>query len=340
VALLRGRTGPTLSTFVSFPAVLGHEVLGVAQAGALAGRRVVLDPFLPCRTRGLPPCPACAEGRTALCHRFADGALAPGMLLGYCRDLPGGWAEQVLAHESQLHEVPEGLADEAAVLAEPLAVALHAVLAAPPGPGSRVLVLGAGTIGLCVLAALRLLPGPGGVHAVAVARHPGQARLAAALGARAVSAADAAERFAVAEGWGAPRPGLLGARGWIGGFDRVFDAVGSGGSMAAALRLARAGGRVDLLGCSGRLPGLDLTWAWAHELEVHGYCGYGAEPSAGGAHTIEVAMRLQAGHPEVDLGALLTHRFPLERHREALRAAFFHRRSGAIKVAFAPGEGA
>jgi len=335
VAMLRGRTGPELSPFVSFPAVPGHEVLGVAEDGPLAGRRVVLDPFLPCRTRGLPPCPACAAGQTAVCHRFAEGALAPGMLLGYCRDLPGGWSERMVAHASQLHPVPDEVDDQTAVLAEPLAVALHAVYGGVPEPGARVLVVGAGTVGLCVLASLRLLHA--GAEVAVVARHRRQREIAAALGAAHILAdAGEAERLAASRGWGAAHAGLLGARGFTGGFDQVYDAVGSVSAVAAALRLTRAGGRAVLLGCSGVLPRCDLTTAWSHELRVEGFCGYGAEPRAGGAHTIDLALGLLAAHPEVPVGALVTHRFPLPRYRDALEAAFFHRLSGSVKVLLHP----
>lgn len=336
VATLRGKTGPQLSPFVSFPAVMGHEILGVVEEGPLAGRRVVLDPFLPCAVRGLPPCPACAVGQTAACQRFAEGAFAPGMLLGFCRDLPGGWSERVLAHHSQMHLVPDGLPDEAAVLAEPLAVALHSIYGGLPGAGERVLVVGAGTVGLCLVAGLRLLGTSAEV--TVVARHGGQREAARALGAdRVVGGAAEAEELAVREGFGAAHPGLLGTRGFTGGFDQVYDAVGSAAVVASALRLTRPGGRAVLLGCSGVVPRLDLTEAWSHELQMQGYCGYGAERAAAGAHTIDLALRLMAEHPDLPVARLVTHRFPLEDFRAALEAAFFHRRSGSVKVLLHPG---
>ncbi len=335
VATLRGRSGPQLSPFVSFPAVMGHEVLGVAEDGPYAGQRVVLDPFLPCRTRGLPACPACAAGQTAICQRFAEGDLAPGMLLGFCRDLPGGWTERLMAHNAQLHAVPDGLPDETAVLAEPLAVALHAVYRDPPPSGARVLVVGAGTVGLCLVAAMRLLET--GAEIAVVARHPRQRELAAALGADEVLAGSAeAERLALRRGWGGVHAGLLGTRGFSGGFDQVYDAAGSASAVATALRLTRAGGRAVLLGCSGVVPRCDLTAAWAHELRLEGFCGYGAEPAAGGRHTIDLALGLMAAHPDVPVGSLVTHRFPLGRYREALKAAFFHRGSGSVKILLHP----
>ena len=339
VSALTGQTGPQLSPFVSFPAVMGHEVLGVVEDGPWAGRRVVLDPFLGCRVRGLPECPACAAGQTAVCHRFAEGALPPGMLLGYCRGLPGGWSERLVAHVSQLHPVPDGVDDASAVLAEPLAVAAHAVLPHLPEPAARVLVIGAGTIGLSVVAALTLLGAA--AETVVVARRPAQAALAARLGAgRRVRGVGEAERLAEEQGWGRGFPGLLGTRGWTGGFDQVFDAVGAPATLAAALRLTRAGGRAVLLGCSGRMPRLDLTDLWSHEITVDGTCGYGREAGAADAHTLDLVLQRMAERPDVPVCDLVTHRYPLQAYRQALRAAFFHRQSGAVKVVFDLGEGA
>jgi len=257
------------------------------------------------------------------------------MLLGYCRDLPGGWAERLLAHDSQLHPVPPGLPDDAAVLAEPLAVALHPFVERPVAAGDRVLVLGAGAIGLLVLAALALTGAR--AETVVVARHGHQAEEARRLGAGTVLRSLAeVEPLAMARGWGGRRRGLFGVWGWTGGFDRVVDAVGSPATVSLALRLARPGGRVDLLGAAGRLPDLDLTPLWAHELEVHGFCGYGAEPAAGGRHTIALALDALARRPDLGLERLVTHRFPLPAYRAALEAAFDLRRSRAVKVVFAP----
>jgi L-iditol 2-dehydrogenase len=331
VALLTGATGPQLSPFVSLPCVPGHEILGLLDDG----QRVVIDPVLGCTVRGLPPCGHCAAGRAALCERFAEGRLAPGMMLGFCRDVPGGWSERILAHDSQLHPVPASLADEAAVLAEPLAVALHAILARPPAAGERVLVLGAGTIGLCVVAGLRLLESPAQVFILA--RRPHQADQARRMGAsEVVLGLSGAERAAEGGGWGRGFPGLMGVRGWTGGFDQVYDAVGSRLTLGAALRLTRAGGRIALLGGSAVLRKLDLTQLWYHELDVDGGFCYGPEPAFGGRHTLDLALGLlrERGHPP--LGSLVTHRFPLAGYRSALQAAFFHGRSGAIKVVFEP----
>ncbi|HET9017300.1 MAG TPA: alcohol dehydrogenase catalytic domain-containing protein, partial [Thermomicrobiaceae bacterium] len=147
--------------FTSFPFTVGHENVGtvVELGGAVGdvaiGQRVVVDPLLPCAVRGFDdPCPACARGDYNLCERFREGALAPGMLTGFCRDTGGSWSPSFVAHRSQLVPVPESVSDESAVLAEPFAVALHAVLRNRPADDDTVLVIGAGVIGLCTVAAL------------------------------------------------------------------------------------------------------------------------------------------------------------------------------------------
>ncbi len=338
VATLRGRTGPELSALRSAPTVPGHEIVGVAQRGPLVGRRVVVDPYLGCAVRGLPLCPACAAGRISLCHRFADGDFSPGMTLGLCRDLPGGWAPLVVAHSSQLHPVPDAVSDSAAVLAEPLAVALHAVLADPPGPEERVLLIGAGTMGLCVLAAMRMLDIP--TRVAVVARHPIQRTMALKLGAveLAKSIRDAEQIATRSLGWSVWR-GRSGSRVYAGGFDRVMDTVGTPVTMATAFRLARAGGRIALIGQSGAMPRFHATPMWAHELTWRGYCGYGPEPGAGGAHTMDLALRLLAERPDIPVGEFVTHSFALDDHREALRHAFFHGRRDSVKVVFEPAVG-
>ena len=89
------------------------------------GTRVVIDPVLACAARGLAPCPSCASGRTNLCDHVTVGHVSPGLQTGFCRDTGGGWGEQLVAHSSQLHAVPDDLSDERAVLVEPIACAVQ-----------------------------------------------------------------------------------------------------------------------------------------------------------------------------------------------------------------------
>ncbi|HEX5578740.1 MAG TPA: alcohol dehydrogenase catalytic domain-containing protein, partial [Candidatus Limnocylindria bacterium] len=90
MALLTGHASAILSPFASFPAVLGHEVVGVVEED---GRRAVMDPIIGCVVRGLEPCRRCAAGQARFCARATEGGIAPGLLIGYCADLPGGWSD-------------------------------------------------------------------------------------------------------------------------------------------------------------------------------------------------------------------------------------------------------
>src|SRR5579883_1287333 len=105
ISLLMYKTSPALSPFSSFPCVPGHEVIGrVAQASSSAlqaagvkeGDRVAIEPVLGCEARGLSTwCIHCKAGDTGVCEHTTYGPLASGMLLGFQRDLPGGWGEQM-----------------------------------------------------------------------------------------------------------------------------------------------------------------------------------------------------------------------------------------------------
>ena len=174
LATLDGRSSRYFEHIVSFPFVPGHEVVGDVEGGLLDGRRAVIEPVLGCEARGIEP--LCAAWRKGACERIAFGHLRPGLQTGYCRDTSGGWSTELVAHQSQLHEVPDEMSDEAAVMVEPAACAVHAAFAAEITGGERVVVLGAGTLGLCVIAALRRLCLPGAL--VAVAKHPNQRDLA------------------------------------------------------------------------------------------------------------------------------------------------------------------
>src|SRR6202044_2501995 len=156
---------------VSFPFVPGHEVVGTLAEDALgaegavlpARSRVVLQPVLGCAARGIEPmCPACQAGNVGNCGYVAFGHIRPGLQTGFCADTGGGWSSSgLVAHRSQLYAVPDALSDEDAVTVEPVACAVHAVLGAPITDGVVVAVLGAGTLGLLVTAAISHLAATG-----------------------------------------------------------------------------------------------------------------------------------------------------------------------------------
>ena len=97
-----------------------------------------------CFNKGFDPkCRNCREGNYALCENQSEGSLP--------MDTGGGWSEFMVAHESQLVAVPDEISDEDAVLIEPAAVALHAILLRAPEAGEKILIVGAGIIGLMIL---------------------------------------------------------------------------------------------------------------------------------------------------------------------------------------------
>ena len=141
-----------MTALISFPHILGHEVVGDVEADG-DGQRYVLNPWLSCAPRGIDPvCPACAAGDLSLCWNFTEGALRPGIHVGNSADAPGGFGELVPAHRSMLIPVPPSIADEVAVLADPFSVALHAITRTPPpDEGGRAVVYGIGALGLASL---------------------------------------------------------------------------------------------------------------------------------------------------------------------------------------------
>ncbi len=317
LALLYGKNSPRLSPFFSFPAVLGHEILG-----EFAGTRVAVNPLLACADRGLDPCLACQRGEEGLCRNVAEGRLAPGML-GYHRELPGGWGERVVVRPERLVEVPPGVPDARAVLAEPLAVVLRGIRRAfwrgqgyafPP----EILVIGAGTIGLLAVRLLRELGFSGRLDVVA--RRRIQAELAAAFGASRVHSR--AEEALAGVGAQRYRP-VLGAPVWRGGYGAVIEAAGSSKSLDEAAWGAVEGGTVLLLGAAGEVRH-DFSPHWFRELNWLGSYTYTARDFSDA-----VAMLPALGGLERMVGGV----YPLTAWPQAIRAAA---RRWAVKVVFSP----
>ncbi len=314
-----------LQAFASLPAVLGHEnvavveEVGPAVGGWRGGERVVVEPTLSCVPRGIQPlCAPCAAGRFTLCESFREGGLPPGSMIGWNSFTGGSWSESFVAHQSQLHLVPEGLSDEAALLTDPLAGGLHAVLRYRPPTGSRVLVLGGGLLGLAVVASLKALDVD--CRTWAAVRHESQARLMRRFGADEVillpkEGGQATRYAAIAKAVGGQVvPSKFGHQAFIGGVDVVYDCIGSGASLTDAMKYAGPGATVVEVGTS-QIALVDTCPRWFDELHLVGANGRAIEAFEGRRlHTYEVAFELMArGRLAVD--GLVTHRFPLERYK-------------------------
>lgn len=353
LATVDGRSSRWFEPIVSFPFVPGHEVVadlldaGLPEADLPdvddpgAGRapertdatsRVVLEPVLGCVARGISPaCSACAEGRLGNCELLAHGCIDAGLQSGFCCDTGGGWSTELVAHPSQLHPVPPTMSDEAAVLVEPTACAVHAALRARARPGDTVAVIGAGTLGLLTVAALaRFVPG---ADTVVGAKHAHQRDLAGELGADVVVAADELRR-AVRRRSATQVLGSGSTRRLTGGADVTIDCVGSAESIATALAVTRPTGRVVMVGMPGMLR-VDLTPLWQREIELVGAYAYGTEtlPDDSTVRTFDLAFELVQS---ADLGRLVTATYPLERAADAISHAAEAGRRGAVKIAFDP----
>jgi threonine dehydrogenase-like Zn-dependent dehydrogenase len=342
LASIAAEGSPFFAPLTSFPFTFGHEVVGTVTAVGDAvrevrvGDRVVVEPVLHCAVRGIgEPCPACRQGNYGNCTNVTAGDIGPGVQTGYCRDTGGGWSHGLVAHEVQLHRVPETVPDEAAVLVEPLSCALHAVLSTqysvhrPP----KVLVCGCGTMGLLVIAALRALQVP--AHVIALAKHLHQQEQARRLGADDIIAPGKDAREQLCKRTGATLHfAEIGPPTVLGGFDVVFDCVGSPRSLDESLRFTTARGRTVVVGMPAIPRTVDWTTIWYKELQVRGTYTYGIEDVAGERlRTFALALRLLE-QGRVDLRPLVTHRFALPDYSRALRTALHTGPHRSIKTVF------
>lgn len=314
LATIDGKSSRYFEPIVSFPFVPGHEVVGELADGS----RVVVIPVLDCTVRGIdPPCRRCASGATNHCERIAFGHLEPGLQTGFCRDTGGGWSTRMVAHPSQLVTIPDALSDEAAVMVEPTACAVHAAdMVATLNPAD-VVILGSGTLGLLTLAACaHALPD---ARLMATAKYPEQQRLAKALGAYQTVSPSAVER-AVRR---ATQSFVLGGSQLTGGVDVVVDCVGSADSLAQALDVVAPGGTVVLVGMPGPVE-VDFTTLWHRETAIRGCYAYRRDDFTRAIALVEHA----------DLGRLVSATYPLSRYREAIEHAANAGRRGATKIAF------
>jgi L-iditol 2-dehydrogenase len=338
------KMSPLLEPFGSFPAVLGHEVLaevaelGPGVTGLELGQKVAVDPIIPCRLRGFDtPCKACAQGMEGCCDRFAEGCRSPGMMIGYHRDFPGGFAEELIAHQSQLYPLPHDLPDKAGVLIEPLSVSLLAVLKNTPKDDDQVLIIGGGPVAFAALWAIRALGSKAKVTLLTVEGY--QVELARKLGADEVMRAvreDKAEAEEIARRTGGKvYTPIVGPPVLAGGFDVVFDCVGSQLSITDGLRYLRSLGKLVLIGAASTIDKLDWTMIWNRELTVLGSYVYGRESFRGKQqHTFAVTRELLARREGPDVTPLVTHAFPIEDYATAIEANILRGKYQSVKTVF------
>ncbi len=308
---------------------MGHEVLSeVAEVGAgvttvKVGDRVILDhPEANCFNQEIEPlCRHCRQGNPTLCENSSQDLR--------CEGVGGGWGDGFTAHESMVYKVPDELDDETAVMIEPLSVGVRTALRCLPEPDNHVLVLGSGVIGLAVIQAVRALSP--GCHISAMARYPQQVEMAEKLGADEVISQEdpykASARITSAKLY----TGQFKNRMILGGFDVVYDCVGTQKTVQDSIRWARAGGTVVLVGVSLKPMHVDLTPIWYQEVDLIGLYAHGMEEWNGvkqSTYDLTTDLLLKK---KLLIDDLITHRFSLEQWRTAVQTAK-NKNSGAIKV--------
>jgi 2-desacetyl-2-hydroxyethyl bacteriochlorophyllide A dehydrogenase len=310
----------------------GHEVVGeVIEVGndvqhVRVGDRVALQYGPNCITAGVQnPCRSCASGHYGLCEY---GALPGPQPIG------GGWSEEMLLHEQQLFRLPAEINDMQAVLLEPSAVAVHAVLRHIPQAKDHVLIIGAGTIGLLILQVIRALAPDAEVSVMA--RHAFQIEQAARLGAHIIYPRDSYRE--VQRDTGAKfYQGIGGNKMLLGGYDVIYDTVGSTRTTHDALRWARAGSTVVMVGLNLHKMQLDLTPIWYQEINLIGTMGHGIETWPIGTYEKKTTFEITAEliqNKRLFPDKLITHSFPLNGYRDALMTAVKKDQNRAIKVVF------
>ena len=322
IATVEGRSARYFGPWVSFPFVMGHEVIGLDPND----QRVVVEPVLGHEARGFePPFEGAAPGDGNDYRHLVCGHLKPGIQTGFCASTGGGWSTEFIAHPSQIHAVPDGMSDEAAVMIEPTAVGVHGALKANVAPGATVAVIGAGTMGQVTVAALRQFTEAGNI--IVAAKYPEQKELAKALGATTVVDPDQIVRairrstssFAIGDDLS-------------GGADVTIDAIGSAGTINQSIGCTRPRGRVVLLGMPGNEQ-VDLTALWHRETELVGAYTYGTETLSDGSTARTFAMATELVQAS-DLGRLVSQTYRLDEYAEALDHAVNAGRRGAIKICF------
>jgi threonine dehydrogenase-like Zn-dependent dehydrogenase len=312
--------------------------LGPEATGLQVGQRVVLNPWLTCAPRGITPmCPPCAAGDLSLCWSFTKGDLGAGVHLGVIAGAPGAWAELLAAHDSMFIPVPDGISNEAAVLADPFSVSFHAIVRNPPPTNGRVVVYGAGALGLTTVAILRLLYPE--VEVGVVARFEAQHDMALAFGAAKVFPHE--PRLALVEAlaeWSgavlhAPLDGLPVTH--PGHIDVIYDTIAKAETLEVGVRVLAARGRLVYTGVSTPQR-WESTPIYFKELVITGSNAFGIEELDGvRQHAIAHYLQLVADG-RLDITPMLTHRFALTDWWDALKVIARQDNSGALKVAFTP----
>ena len=315
---------------------LGHEAvgevveLGDEVAGFKVGDRVAIRIDWPsCFQMEIdPPCQQCAAGNYMLCMNLGQKPLPDGAI-------GGGFSPMMVLHRTQPYKIPDAVTEDRALLLEPTATSLHGVLKRRPLAGEKVLVVGAGTIGLLTAAVAKAIQPEARVHVIA--RHSFQKQAAARMGADEVIDGGPRLYQRLADLTGARyHKGHFGNEILLGGFDLIYDTVGSDRTLTDSLRWVRAGGAVVLQGINFQPGKIDYTPIWNQEIQLLGINSHADENPKENSFDLAAKLLVRRDFPPVE--ELITHRFALDDYKEAIRTFRNKKRTGAIKIVLEHGE--
>lgn len=266
--------------YMGFSGILGHEFVGEVVQGpeTLLGKRVVGEINV-------------ADGECEFCRRGIPSQCSHRSTVGIDRH-QGAFADYLQLTAQNLHIVPDEVSDDEAVFVEPLAAALQVIEAVHISPRDRVVLLGAGKLGMLVAQVLKLT----GADVVAVIRRPKQAALLSGWGIESGARQDIATRSA----------------------DAVVDCTGDAAGFADALEIVKPRGTIILKSTYAGIPQADLTRVVIDEIRLVGSrCG-----------PFDAALRVLK-HGLVDVLSLIEARYEFD---QALTAMEYAARPGALKV--------
>lgn len=335
LSLLYMKTDPSVAP-AALPGIqrfyLGHEAVSVVTdigpgvTRFKVGDRVIMDKhFYGTNCLNLEmetPCEMCAQDETNFCLHKSDYPY-PGV--------GGGFGDSYVTHESGVYLCPSELTLNQAVLVEPFGIGTHAVLRHPPKQGSKVLVIGTGTIGLSVLMAVKAAQPD--CEVTVISRYDFQSQMAERLGAKNILHNNEYQNIAKASGgkfFSAPmNKGLV-----VGGFDIIYDCVGNSSTLNDCMRWVKAKGKVVMIGAHMQhMTKVDMTTIWYHQIELAGVVAHGHEHHQGEhKHTYDWVIEfLKQGLYKTD--GFITHRFPYDDYKQAIALANGHKgKPKAIKV--------
>jgi threonine dehydrogenase-like Zn-dependent dehydrogenase len=302
---------------------LGHEVVAKVESiyGSSRqfkiGDRVVLAELNNCKTFKLDDeCFQCASGRPILCENKDKRKLNTKAVFG-------GWSEFFLRSNWQLVKITENIDDKSAVLIEPAAIALDAVLRSNIVSNDRILIYGSGVIGLIIARLLRIIYGEN-IVIHAQARHLFQIKKMNQAGVSKVFTSFFIENYAKA--LNSRVIGIENDKYLNSGYTKIFDCVGSSDSINDLQKIVNSHGEINIIGFGSPVLNLSSSHLLQREIKICGTHGYGVQVFRGGKKncTYHIIDLLSSG--ELILCDLLSNTLEYSEYKKAINIAVSHQK--------------